>query len=321
MRSTLNARTVLPARGFPPAFFLLPALGVLVGSLGWSYGLMAWGLVCYLSSGLVVRAMMQSDNYVQFGAAYSVVCICWLGYWVYLSPVASLLTNFLQAVLCFLMNYYMIQSFRTDPGSPSRPGGDWTDGPTLKPGQAQQLVHSILSNNQKLASSLCVTCMVRKQPRQHHCRSCRKCVERFDHHCPFVANCVGRRNHRYFVGFLFWTCLSLIMWMVLFYYYMYTFCPARVAVWGGLKWLFAAKRALAFCFLASGSSLLWVSPLLLQQIYLVCVGATTYDLIKGKLGFGRPSFKVMCYTFIAFLRGYHEKAQLNDESADPLLMV
>jgi len=41
----------------------------------------------------------------------------------------------------------------------------------------------------------CLTCMVRKPLRGKHCRSCGRCVARFDHHCQWINNCVGAANH------------------------------------------------------------------------------------------------------------------------------
>jgi len=46
-----------------------------------------------------------------------------------------------------------------------------------------------------------------KPLRAHHCRACGKCVLKYDHHCPWIGQCVGARNHKFFLQFVFWTCL------------------------------------------------------------------------------------------------------------------
>ena len=52
--------------------------------------------------------------------------------------------------------------------------------------------------------SYCFKCDLVKEPRVHHCRICKKCIQRMDHHCPWVGNCVGKLNHKYFILFLFY---------------------------------------------------------------------------------------------------------------------
>jgi hypothetical protein len=49
----------------------------------------------------------------------------------------------------------------------------------------------------------CFTCGIFRPLDAHHCGQCGHCVGHFDHHCGAVGNCIGARNHRYFLGLLF----------------------------------------------------------------------------------------------------------------------
>lgn len=50
----------------------------------------------------------------------------------------------------------------------------------------------------------CQPCGIIKPPRAHHCRTCDKCVLRFDHHCPWIGQCVGAQNQKFFFVFVAW---------------------------------------------------------------------------------------------------------------------
>jgi len=62
-----------------------------------------------------------------------------------------------------------------------------------------------LEKNEALPQ-FCLSCMVKKPIRAKHCRSCDRCVAKFDHHCGWINNCVGAKN---VIPFL--TCLTLVV--------------------------------------------------------------------------------------------------------------
>lgn len=50
----------------------------------------------------------------------------------------------------------------------------------------------------------CSHCRRFKAPREHHCKTCGRCVPRLCHHCLFVATCINVENQRYFFLLVFW---------------------------------------------------------------------------------------------------------------------
>ncbi len=67
----------------------------------------------------------------------------------------------------------------------------------------------------KRSKRICRRCNSFKPDRAHHCSICKRCIVKMDHHCPWVNNCVGIGNHKYFLLFVFYTCLSCMYAMTL----------------------------------------------------------------------------------------------------------
>lgn len=84
------------------------------------------------------------------------------------------------------------------------------DNPPITPSS-----NNVNNNNNKTplpprGRRMCRRCQAYKPPRAHHCSICKRCIIKMDHHCPWVNNCVGIGNHKYFLLFIFYTCLSCV---------------------------------------------------------------------------------------------------------------
>ncbi|XP_073397227.1 palmitoyltransferase ZDHHC12 isoform X3 [Dendrobates tinctorius] len=118
----------------------------------------------------------------------------------------------------------------------------------------------------------CGYCLLKQPMRARHCKSCQRCVRRYDHHCPWIENCVGEKNHRVFIFYLALQLLVLL-WAV------------HIA-WSGLhsagtwgEWLraniflLAAFGVIAVCTVV-------VSLLLFSHMYLISCNVTTWEFMS-----------------------------------------
>ncbi|XP_056394609.1 palmitoyltransferase ZDHHC12 isoform X2 [Hyla sarda] len=117
----------------------------------------------------------------------------------------------------------------------------------------------------------CGYCLL-KPMRARHCKSCRRCVRRYDHHCPWIENCVGEKNHRVFILYLALQ-LVVLLWAI------------RIA-WSGFysagtwsEWL----RTNIFLLAASmviGFVTTVVILLLVSHLYLISCNVTTWEFMS-----------------------------------------
>lgn len=56
----------------------------------------------------------------------------------------------------------------------------------------------------------CNFCRRNTFPDSRHCKSCNKCVPKFDHHCKWLNCCIGSKNYRSFIAYLIGTSCSML---------------------------------------------------------------------------------------------------------------
>ncbi|KAG1968754.1 palmitoyltransferase ZDHHC12-A isoform X2 [Pimephales promelas] len=118
----------------------------------------------------------------------------------------------------------------------------------------------------------CGFCFLLQPMRARHCRTCQRCVRRFDHHCPWIDNCVGERNHRWFLLYL---CVQFA-----------AVCWALQAAWSGVvfasswqQW-FSRNGFLLGAIAVTGVFSVVVLLLLCIHLYLASANTTTWEFMS-----------------------------------------
>jgi len=121
----------------------------------------------------------------------------------------------------------------------------------------------------------CSECQRLAPPRSWHCKVCKVCVLKRDHHCLYTGCCIGHRNHRFFMGFIFYLFVGSVYALVYNSIYMWI-------IQGHIycNWLTLLKLTCPMLLLVTGS--FWVN------MYLLFYSLNVLALAYGVLLLGLP---------------------------------
>ncbi|XP_068087441.1 palmitoyltransferase ZDHHC12 isoform X2 [Hyperolius riggenbachi] len=118
----------------------------------------------------------------------------------------------------------------------------------------------------------CGYCLLKQPMRSRHCKSCNRCVRKYDHHCPWIGNCVGEKNHRVFMLYLIVQLVTLL-W-------------ALQIAWSGFRyeatwsdWLYI-NLFLLVAFILINICTMVVGLLLVSHLYLISSNFTTWEFMS-----------------------------------------
>ncbi|XP_077334807.1 palmitoyltransferase ZDHHC12 isoform X1 [Lithobates pipiens] len=187
--------------------------------------------------------------------------------WIHLKPLLFILT-----VLCSVGLYFAV--------SLMDPGYVLSDSEKTFPEFAEQETSKMISSTVPMRR--CGYCLLKRPMRARHCKSCNRCVRRYDHHCPWIENCVGEKNHRVFMLYLV-VQLVVLLWAF------------RLA-WSGFhseatwsEWL-RINIFLLLAFILISIVTVVVCLLIVCQLYLISCNYTTWEFMS----FYRISYLKQC---------------------------
>ena len=171
-------------------------------------------------------------------------------------------------------------------------------------------------------SRYCDKCQINKQEKISHCPICEKCIFNRDHHCFWLDNCIGYLNHKIFL-------IYLILLFLLFIYsefIIFTHFSSIKESESLIECLFNdyyknfSRSLMSLLFLQLISLTLYSALILMQQILLISIGYTQYEMFKysqknknfALLSFlcGNLSFKLFFKNMIKFLFQFRNKKSL-----------
>ena len=118
--------------------------------------------------------------------------------------------------------------------------------------------------------SYCEPCGWAIPLRAIHCRTCEKCVRRYDHHCPWLGNCVGERNYRFF--YLYVIFQTSVVYILTYSTYFSFYDTVTNWFWFH-KYLILSMMILSVCAPTS-------TAVFIFHNYMIVTGQTTYEVVK-----------------------------------------
>ncbi|CAN7986700.1 unnamed protein product [Ixodes hexagonus] len=147
----------------------------------------------------------------------------------------------------------------------------------------------------------CTVCQMVRPARCSHCHFCGHCVLRRDHHCVWLDTCVGERNHRAFILGLGGLVVALVYGANLT---LTTVCRPKT-LWGTFLVPDSCSEVyedihISLCFVSAVYALLVSVPvalMLLQQLWLVALNTTIYELRRHRIGIYSRGMWTNCKMF------------------------
>lgn len=130
-------------------------------------------------------------QYSPFFPSIIIASLFWV-FWVWATRLFAGTPGFLVSNLCFVLafvacSFCLYKAIRADPGFV----------PVPSESEIKAEIEDLTDEGRLNGTNYCIFCMVRKPLRSKHCKTCNRCVGRFDHHCPWIWNCGKFSPHPY----------------------------------------------------------------------------------------------------------------------------
>ena len=255
---------------------------VMVAVLGYTFESdMNWwvkvvvGLFLYSYSSWTLSYFFDEDliNLLPFATYWTLKLFGYLTVLVWIYPVVGASYALLPLTLSIVLWYYLMKTWRRDAGVIRA-----TD--ALRRRTIVHMTEQEGGNFNPETSRFCSTCLIKKPMRTKHCALCDVCVIKFDHHCVWLNNCIGEANHAAFLGYLLFVALTSSL--------VARGCVAAalsICDWdedstmsANLSHVTTCSPWLSFMTVAMGTFGVWVSLILISQLYQILVlGMTTNE--------------------------------------------